>query len=133
MKLEIIETSRGKRFLWQHTDFGSTVHELTSNLIWVPSLNHRETIIICSSDGIEMSKGVLKGDRFEGLNPAIFPEDYPSCLRADWCEVGWTIEFTPRPYAGEALDPFFVRNFGTALFGLESFDNPELYYKEESK
>ncbi len=130
MKLEVIDTPRGLRFLWSFTDLAGTPHEYTVDYLELPPERRGEKIIIRTADGTEVTSGLVNENCFDGLDHSLFG-DYPNYIRPEHVEAGWTIEFKPRPAHDEEPEYCFERKFISGLFGLDYDTENTLYVKKE--
>lgn len=129
MKIEVIDTPRGIRFLWCFEDLGGISREYTVDILELPPERRGEKIVILASDGTEVTSGLVNENCFVGLDQNLFGW-YPNYIRSDQVEAGWTIEFTARPAFDEESSYCFERRFASGLFGLDYDTENPLYMKK---
>lgn len=129
MKIEIIATPRGLRFLWCFIDMMGAPREYTADYLELPPERRGEKIIIRTADGTEVTSGLVNENCLDGLDRSLFG-DYPNYIRPEHVEAGWTIEVRPRPAHNEEASIFFERRFISGLFGLDYDTENPLYWEK---
>ena len=119
MKLEVIETPTGKRFLFRHERGRDQLEHTSSHLFADPNaLGEKFTVTASNGEVVEPDGIVMQSHHelfvFHGLYEFGGGDER---LSADACKVGWTFEFTPSPPANAQPWRDYDRNLAATLFG----------------